>query len=156
MQKKAIGFVLVLAGFLLLAAQTGWAKIPSMLTWPFLLFILGSIIVFISFLQRQPQLTVIGGVIGAIGLSVWGFRYVPDWPKHWSILVLMIGIVIFLQYMQNKNNMTLVVACVLLLCGFFANPAIGEIAVFAPIADVLNSYWPVFIVGLGLLFLFKK
>lgn len=156
MQKKAIGFVLILAGGLLLIAETGWATISTMITWPFLLFLLGTLLVFVSFLQKQGSLTVIGGVIAAIGLSVWGFRYVPDWPKHWSILVLLIGIVIFLQYMQNKNNMTLIIAVVLSLCGFFANPAVGEIALFAPIANVLNTYWPVLIVGLGLIFILKK
>ncbi|SFX11386.1 hypothetical protein SAMN04487866_101577 [Thermoactinomyces sp. DSM 45891] len=156
MQKKAIGFVLVLAGGLSLVIETRTATLNTLITWPFLLFLLGSILVFISFLQKQSQLTVIGGIIAAIGLSVWGFRYIPSWPRHWSILMLMIGVVVFLQYMQNKNNMTLIISLVLCLAGFFANPVVADISLFTPIAHTLNTYWPILIVGLGLTFIMKR
>jgi hypothetical protein len=156
MHTRIIGFVLIIAGLLLLIVQTNWARPQSLLSWPFLLFLFGVSLVFLSFLNKQSQLTLLGGILASVGITVWGFEYVENWPKHWSILVGMLGVTLILQYMNNHNQTTLIIGCVLLLSGFFAWPGIREITLLAPIAKFLNTYWPVLIVGLGAVFLFRK
>jgi hypothetical protein len=156
MQTKIIGYVLMIAGLLLLIVEAKWAEPKSLVSWPFLLFLFGITLIFISFLNKQPQLTLLGGVLASIGITVWGFEYVSNWPKHWSILVGMLGITVMLQYILNQSKTTLIVGCVLLLSGFFAWPGIREISLLAPIANFLNTYWPVLIVVLGAVFLFRK
>ncbi|WP_044640608.1 hypothetical protein [Risungbinella massiliensis] len=156
MQTKAIGFALVIAGALLLVVQARIAEVKSLISWPFLLFLLGVVLVFVSFLQKQSQLTLIGGIFASIGLFIWGINYVKNWDSHWSVLVGMIGLVLLLQFMLNHNNMTLAVGLLLLCIGFFAWPGIRQIEFLAPVANILNSYWPVCVVGIGIVFLFKK
>lgn len=156
MQTKMIGFALIIFGVLLLLVQSGIADVKSLITWPFLLFLLGIILVFFSFLQKQSQLTLVGGILASIGIFIWGLNYVENWDSHWSILVGMLGLVLLLQFILNHNNMTLAVGLFLLCIGFFAWPGIHRISFLAPIADTLNSYWPIFIVGIGVIFLFKR
>lgn len=156
MQTKVIGFFLILAGALLLIVQTGVAEVHSLISWPFLLFLLGIILVFFSFLQKQSQLTLVGGIFASMGLFIWGLNYVKDWDSHWSILVGMLGIVLLLQFILNHNNMTLAVGLLLLCIGFFAWPGIYQISFLAPIANTLNKFWPIFVVGIGVIFLFKR
>lgn len=156
MQNRIIGFILVLMGAILLIVEADWAKLTSFLSWSFVLFIVGIFLIFFSFLQKQGSLTLLGGICATIGISVWGFSYVESWPKHWSIIVIMIGATLMLQYILNQNNITLVIGIVLLLSGIFAWPGLKDIEYLAPIATFTNVYWPIFIVGLGAVFIVKK
>jgi hypothetical protein len=156
MQNRVIGFFLVLMGAILLIVETDWAKLTSFLSWSFFSFIVGIFLIFISYLQKQSHLTLIGGIFATIGITVWGFQNVDLWPKHWSIIVMMLGVTLMLQYILNQNNITLVIGIVMLLSGVFAWPGLKEVTYLAPIATISNVYWPIFIVGLGAVFIVKK
>lgn len=156
MQNRVIGFFLVIMGAILLIVEADWAKLNSFLSWSFFLFIVGIFLIFVSFLQKQSHLTLLGGIFATIGITVWGYSYMQNWPKHWSIIVIMIGATLLLQYILNQNNITLVIGIVLLLSGFFAWPGLKEVTYLAPIAAISNIYWPIFIVGLGAIFIVKK
>ncbi|MXQ55890.1 hypothetical protein [Shimazuella alba] len=156
MQNRVIGFFLVIMGAILLIVEADWANLHSFLSWSFILFVVGIFLIFFSFLQKQSHLTLLGGIFATIGISVWGFQYVEQWPRHWSIIVIMIGVTLMLQYILNQNNITLVIGIVLLLSGVFAWPGLKEITYLAPIATFTNVYWPIFIVGLGAIFIIKK
>ncbi|SFJ42600.1 hypothetical protein [Thermoflavimicrobium dichotomicum] len=156
MQKKIIGFILVLAGVLLLLVQTGKAEMRDFVTWRFLGLLLCVFLLFFFFIKQQGHLVLLFGVGSAIFLFAWGKKYLDDWPTHWSILILMFGLSVILSFFVSKQQMALIVGIALTLIGIFAWPGIREIPGLASIADVLNTYWPALILGLGLLFLFKK
>lgn len=156
MQKKLIGFFLVFFSILLLVIKTELAPIQSFISWPFLLFFLSTVLIAVSFINQNDKLTLIAGIGGAIGLFIWGKQYVDGWSDHWSILLLLIGFAVLLQYVINKDNLTAVIAIVLIFSGICAWPGLKNIASLASIAPTLNTYWPLLLLGLGVYFLLRK
>lgn len=155
-QKKFLGFFLVFISALFLIVQTGQAPVQSFITWPFLLFAIAAILVFIGFIKENAQLVLISGLAGAIGLFIWGFKNIDGWPSHWSILMIFFGVAVLLQYFLSRHNLSILVAVILILSGFCAWPGLSQYAAFAPIAPTLNTYWPIFFLLLGLYFLLRK
>ncbi|RAL26686.1 hypothetical protein [Thermoflavimicrobium daqui] len=156
MQKKIIGFFLILAGILLLFVQTKIAEIKDFITWPFLGLLLSVILLFIFLINQQAQLVLIAGISTAIFLTVWGNKYVSDWPTHWGILIFMFGIAVILQFVVTKHHMTLIIGIFIMLIGAFAWPGLRDIPGLSSIAIILNTYWPALVLVLGFLFLVKK
>lgn len=155
-QKKFIGFFLVFISAIFLIVQTGQAPIQSFITWPFLLFAIATLLVFIGFMKENAQLVLIAGLAGSIGLFIWGYQNIADWPSHWSILMIFFGVSVLLQYFLSRHNLSILIAVILILSGFCAWPGLSNYAAFAPLAPTLNTYWPVFFLGLGLYFLLRK
>lgn len=155
-QKKLIGFLLILASILLLLIQTNSAPLESFITWPFLLFFLGAILIVIGFVNNNDKLALIAGIAASIGLFIWGREHVDDWSDHWSILMILCGVAVLLQFLINKQNITIAIALVLILSGISAWPGLHDIASLAGIAPVLNTYWPFLLLGLGVYFLVRK
>jgi hypothetical protein len=156
MQKKLIGFILVFASILLLVIKTKLAPIASFITWPFLLFFVCMILIAISFTNQNDKLALAAGLGAAVGLFIWGKQYVDGWSDHWSILLMLIGCAVLLQFFINKQNLTAVIALVLTLSGICAWPGLNDIASLASIAPTLNTYWPLLFFGLGVYFLLRK
>lgn len=156
MQKKLIGFILVFFSILLLVIKTNLASIASFISWPFLLFFVSTVLIAVSFTNQNDKLGLIAGIGAAIGLFIWGKQYVTGWSDHWSILLLMIGCGVFLQFFINKQSLTAVIALILVLSGIFAWPGLNDIASLASIAPTLNTYWPLLLLGLGVYFMLRK
>jgi hypothetical protein len=156
MQTKLIGFLLVLAGTQLLLVWSGLVEVRNFLSWPFLFFLLGTILLFFGFLKKNGSMVLTGGIISALFLSIWGIKYVEGWPKHWSILLALLGLAVYLHYGVTKNKTTAIVGTTLILSGIFAYPGIKELPVIAPLTSILHSIWPIFIIILGVIFLTKK
>lgn len=156
MQKKLFGFILILISLLLLIIQTESAPIQSFITWPFLLILLGAILVLVAFVNKNDKLALTGGIAAAIGLFIWGRQNIDHWSDHWSILMIFIGVAILFQFMINKQNISAVVSLILMISGICAWPGLREIASLSSIAPTLNTYWPVLILGLGVYFIARK
>lgn len=156
MQSKMVGFFLVLAGILLLILRFDLASLTSFVTWPFLLFLFGALLIFTAFLKKNAQTALLGGIIAGLGISIWGLKYVDGWPNHWSILLVFMGMAFLLQFSINKNGTTAMIGGVLVLSGIFAWPGIKNVPFITPIASILHIVWPVFIILLGVIFIFRK
>lgn len=156
MQTKIIGFIITLVGVILLLVQTSLTSLASLLTWPFLLFLVSVLLLYIGILKKISSLTLWAGFVATITITVWGLEYVNGWPKHWSLLVALFGLVVLLQFTINKSKITALVGVILILTGIFAYPGITELPFISPITSVFHAYWPVLIVILGLIFISKK
>lgn len=157
MQSKVLGFLLVLFGLLLFIIKFEWVPLVSFLSWPFLLFLSGVLLSFLGFVRKKSHLVFLGTIMGGMGLYIWGLRYEIDgWPDHWSFIVVIFGIAFLLQYGVNKNKFTAIIGIMILLAGLFAWPGITEIPMLAPLTTTFHSIWPIFIVVLGAILLFKK
>ena len=156
MQTKVPGFLLLIGGFILLIYKSQWLPLQSFFNWSFVFFFAGIILLFLAFVQSVPQLALIGGIISAISLFAWGKNHIAGWPTHWSILLILIGIAIILMFMINKKPQTGLLGSGLFLSGLFAWPGIKQIPLVSPIGLMMNTYWPILIIALGLIFLTRK
>ncbi|MGA9173044.1 MAG: hypothetical protein WBZ33_03570 [Thermoactinomyces sp.] len=156
MKVKLTGFILILAGILLMLIKSDLASIPSLMTWPFILFLLGAILLFFAYLKRNHSLTLWAGLIAALGLSIWGIKYVNGWPRHWSLLLGLFGVAVLLSYSISRNRITGIVGTIMVITGIFAYPGIADLPVISPITSILHGIWPVFVVILGLVLVIRK
>lgn len=156
MQTKILGFIITLVGIILLLVQTDLTSLASLITWPFLIFLFSVLLLYVGILKKISTLTLWAGFAATISVTAWGLKYVNGWPKHWSILVALFGLVVLLQFTINKSKITALVGVILILTGIFAYPGITELPLVSPITSVFHAYWPVLIVILGLVFISKK
>ncbi|MBA4541416.1 MULTISPECIES: hypothetical protein [Thermoactinomyces] len=156
MKVKLTGLILILAGILLMLIKSDLASITSLLTWPFILFLLGAILMFFALSKRNHVLTLWTGLITALGLSIWGIKYVDGWPKHWSLLLVLFGIAVLFSFSISKNHITGIVGGIMVITGIFAYPGIANLPVISPITSILHGIWPVFVVILGLFLVTRK
>lgn len=156
MQKKLLGFLLTFISILLLLIKTESAPLQSFISWPFLLFFLGTVLILVAFVNQNDKLALIAGLGSSIGLFIWGKEYVEGWSSHWSILMMLCGVAVLLQYLINKQNLVIVIALILIISGICAWPGLNDIASLASIAPTLNTYWPLLLLGLGVYFLIRK
>lgn len=150
MQNKASGFLLILCGVMLFVYKSSWVPFDAFFTWPFALFLLGCLLIFFAFMNAIAPFALIGGIISTLGISVWGSEYVTGWPKHWSLLAVMLGLSCLLQFMINRNNISALVGSILLTSGILTWPGIREIPGVAPIANLFTTYWPILLVCVGI------
>ncbi|WP_089966469.1 hypothetical protein [Lihuaxuella thermophila] len=136
--------------------KLGVAPLNSFFTWPFLLFLLGAFLVFSGFLTSNGGFALWGGIFAGLGLAIWGSRTIEGWPTHWSLIVGLIGIAFLLQFAINKHHLSAVTGSVLVLIGFFWWPGIRELPFIAPVAGILHTIWPVFVVVLGIFLMLRK
>ncbi|MBD1371804.1 hypothetical protein IC620_05455 [Hazenella sp. IB182357] len=156
MKSKSIGFLLLLIGIFISLIKSGLAPLQSFMDWPFLFFFGGLLLIFIGYAKNNSILTLWGGILATLGISVWGHRHVTAWPTHWSFLIGLLSIAFFIQFVVNRNKITATIGFLLLLVAFFAWPGIVGIPYIAPIAEVINQFWPALLIMIGLIFLVKK
>lgn len=156
MHSKIIGFFLLLAGAILMIFKLGVAPLNSFFTWPFFLFLIGACLVFFGFLKSNASFALWGGIFAGLGIAIWGSRTIEGWPTHWSLIVGLIGVAFLLQFAINKHNLSAVIGSVLVLIGIFWWPGIKEMPLIAPVAGILHTIWPVFVVVLGVFLMVRK
>jgi hypothetical protein len=156
MPKKVIGFLLIVAGVVLLLVETNKADWEDFISWSFLALLISLFLLFIAFSTQQGALVLVFGVAFTISTNVWGYHHVDGWPDHWSAVVFLFGISVILQFIVTKQPMTLIIGIVISLMSLFAWPGIREISLLAPFATILNTYWPILVLLLGVLYLFRK
>jgi hypothetical protein len=156
MHHKILGFLLVLCGVLLMIFKFDLASPLSMISWPFFLFLIGALFVFIAILKTNGNLALFGGFIGSLGLAIWGHKYVKGWPTHWSLLAGLFGLSFLMHSFLSKNKVMSVVGTVFILIGLFAWPGIRDVPFLSPVTAILHTVWPMLVVILGIFFLTKK
>jgi hypothetical protein len=152
---KVTGFLLILLGLVLFIFKSKWIPLVAFFNWYFVLTIIGLFLIFFAFTISIAPIALIGGVITTLGLNVWGSRYIEGWPTHYSILLVMLGIAFLLQFTINKGTLSGMISSILLLFGFFTWPGIQNLPGLSPIAHILSTYWPIFIIALGLIMIRK-
>lgn len=156
MQSKFIGFFFTLIGIMIMVIQSDLAPLTSLITWPFLLLLTGTFLLFTALMKKHSSLTLWGGLITALGLTIWGMKYIDGWSKHWGLLLALFGVAVLLQFMINRNKITGLVGIIMVLTGISAYPGFADLPIISPITSVIHAYWSVFIVILGLIFILKK
>jgi hypothetical protein len=148
---KLPGLFLILAGALLFIGD-----LSALLSWSFIGLIFGIIMTYFGFSNHNSGLVLTGGLITSITLYAFGRAKIPGWPEHWSLLLVFFALSIILLYLSNKQPLTGIAGFFLLLAGIFANPKIKNFELLDPISPLMNKYWPIFLIVLGLIFILKK
>lgn len=149
MRSKWVGLGLVIIGVWLLMVKTNWPYIERLWHWEFGLLFAGLILLSVAISRRNRNLTLWAAMLAGVGLQLWAPLYIPAWPKHWSMILWIIGAAFLVRALVFKERQNGVIGALLIAIGLFAWPKIKEVEGLSGISDTLHTYWPALIVLLG-------
>ena len=156
MDKKWFGYFLIILGFMLSLYKLEIVPLKAFISWYFILSLIGTLFIISSFIQKNPTLVLIGGTIFAIGLSIWGNKYIALWPKNLSPFLILLGITFLLQYALNKQYFTAFIGSMFILTGISYLPGIKNIPFVFSLTRVFQTYWPFVLIITGVFILTNK
>ncbi|HLB64114.1 MAG TPA: hypothetical protein VJJ46_04685 [Anaerolineales bacterium] len=156
----ALGLLLVLVGIILLAfelipALRSWAR--AVLDWPLIIVGVGAFLFVFGLLAGAPGMAVPASIVAGIGgILMWqnATGEWESWAYAWTLIPGFVGIGIMLESLLSGRArkglteggwMVLISLTLFLVFGSFLG---------GPIA--LGGYWPVLLIALGALFLFRS
>ena len=149
----ALGVVLIVLGGIFLATQL----IPGLgliLSWPWIVIGVGALLLFIGLLVGAPDMAVPACIVGGIGGILYYQNLTGDWTSWsymWALIPAFVGVGMLVasliggrsRYAYREGLRTVLVGIVLFL-------VFGS---FFGAFSWLGAYWPLLLVGAGLLIL---
>jgi len=151
------GVLLILLGAWFLAAQI----VPGLkdwFDWPFIIIGVGVFLLILGLLTNTPDLAVPACIVGGIGgLLSWqnATGNWESWAYAWTLIPGFVGVGVILSKILSRNvrhglgeggTLIMISLIMFLVFGSFLGPlGLGP----------LGSYWPVLIIGLGVLMLIR-
>lgn len=155
MKRKTVstGIILILIGLYFLLKQLN-ITIPYsnlVFTWPSILFVIGIILAYQGFSNRDDNKMFSGTLLAGLGIYFHGVISFNHWSYHWAHFTLIISIAFFMKYYVNKREGIVPAFILLGISAFslFSDELLGLIGQF-------QAFWPLILIGLGIYFLFFK
>lgn len=153
----AIGLILILAGGWLLAERmvpAFGAWVEANFAWPFYMIGGGALLLIFGLAAGEPGMAVPASVVAGIGGLLYYQTVSGDfssWSYGWALIPGFVGFGVFLTGLLDPNQREQVQAG-----GWLMLISVILFFIFGSIfggADLLGPYWPVLLIGLGLLLL---
>jgi hypothetical protein len=155
------GLVLILLGFLFLSYQLVpglWSWLNIELSWPLIVVGVGALFLLIGLLVGAPGMAVPATIIGGIGGLLYWQNATGNWESWayaWTLIPGFVGVGVILATLLGGGRLseglsgggTLVLTSLVLFAIF--GSFLGGLDLFGP-------YWPVLLIGLGLLILLRS
>lgn len=147
------GIFLVIIGLYFLLKQMN-ITIPYsdlLVTWPSILVIIGLILAFQGFSNRDDNKMFSGTLLLGFGIYFHGVITFNYWKYHWAFFTLVISIAFFMKYFVNKRDgivpgfILLGISALYFFSGYITH-YIGE----------FQAFWPIALIGIGIYFIFFK
>ena len=147
------GLVLVLLGALFLAVQ--WVPgLQLWFSWPLIIIGIGVLLLIVGLLTRVPAMTMPACIVGGIGGLLYWQNATGNWESWayvWTLIPGFVGVGMVLSGLLGGDTRQTVRGG-----GWLILISLVLFAVFASFFGALGlvgSYWPVLLIGLGLLLL---
>lgn len=156
-QNSFTAYMLIAIGLYFLLKQLDLPLLSRFSSWPTLLILIGLAFLIHSYTVKEHSNLFSGALILLLGIHFHGLQNYPKWIDHWAVFPLIIGITYIVRYLQTKKG--LIPGLTLII---FSSLMIFSIAVptwlnwVYQLADLLEKYWPIAIIILGLYLLKKK
>jgi hypothetical protein len=156
----ALGLLLVLVGIVLLAfelvpALREWSA--AVLDWPLIIIGVGAFLLIFGLLVGAPGMAVPASIVAGIGGILMWQNATDEWESWayvWTLIPGFVGVGVALEALfsgkpkkaMSEGGWLILISLTLFLVfgSFFGGPV------------ALGGYWPVLLIGLGVLFLFRS
>ncbi|WP_100405021.1 LiaF transmembrane domain-containing protein [Bacillus solitudinis] len=156
MKNQAIypGMMLICIGMYFYLQSYTFPFSAQIMSWPSLLLVIGLCFLFQAYLSRDYQFIIPGWLLTGLAIHFHGLSLVNGWPNHWAIFTLILGLSFLCVYGKTKKDG-------LLLGILFSAVSLLMFTSFSPfhylqkLFSVFGNLWPLILIALGLLFLYK-
>lgn len=159
MKNKGIfpGLLLIGIGFYFLMHQLHIPTLEKIFTWPTLLIILGIIFLLQAYFSNDHDSIFPGTILLGIGTHIHGKSLFAIWPNHWGMYTLIISLAFLLRYQKTKTGLVPgIILLVISILGVFYGGLISWMSWIGKFVSLLESFWPVALIAIGLYLLFVK
>ncbi|SFD58582.1 hypothetical protein SAMN05216238_102300 [Lentibacillus persicus] len=156
-QHSFAAYILIGIGIYFLLRELKIPIITDFYSWPTLLIIIGIALLIHSYTSKDYQHLFSGTIVMGIGIHFHGLTHYDFWIDHWAIYPLIIGIAFIVRALRTKKGMLtgILISAVSILLIF----SIQLPAAFNWIYDLtslLERFWPLILIGVGIYWLKKK
>lgn len=156
-QSNLTAYLLIVIGAYFLLEQFNLPFLSDFSAWPTLIILIGIAFLLNSFTTKDYGNLFSGILILGLGVHFHGLNTYPNWIEHWAVYPFIIGIAYLIRFFKTKNGLI----PGLLLVGF---SSIMIFSITMPswfnfvyyISDLLERFWPIAIIILGVYILKKK
>ncbi|MFD2637550.1 LiaI-LiaF-like domain-containing protein [Piscibacillus salipiscarius] len=156
-QKSFLGIILIGIGIYFLLQQYSIPFLSRFDTWPTILIILGIAFLFNGYTQKQHDSIFPGVVLLGLGIHFHALTHSVQWIDHWGMYTLIIGFAFLLR--SQKTNQGMVIGLIFIIISFMAITSIAMPDWFSWFDFVfvqLEKFWPILLILIGSILLFKK
>jgi hypothetical protein len=156
--RVAIGILLVLLGVWFMAVQVApglraWAEIN--LAWPLIIVAVGLSLLLVGLLSATPGMAVPACIVAGIGGLLYYQNATGDWASWayaWTLIPGFAGIGTLLAGLLGDRHSSVTGGAWTILISAVMFAAFGS---FLGGPKILGAYWPILLIGLGLLLLIR-
>lgn len=159
MKKQSIfpGILLIGIGLYFLLEQLQFTALQQFYSWPTLLMIIGVAFLAQAYSGRDYQNIIPGFILLGIGTHFHLLNFMPNWPDHWAVYTVIIGIAFLLRYQQTKSGlMPALLLIVISIIALFYHKVSGWLGWIGSIVQIVEDYWAVGLILAGVYILFIK
>ncbi|GAA0601330.1 hypothetical protein GCM10009001_17550 [Virgibacillus siamensis] len=150
-------YLLIGVGIFFLLRKLEIPIITDFYSWPTLLIIIGLALLLYSYTTNDYQHLFSGTLILGIGIHFHGMTHYEFWIDHWAVYLLIVGIAFIVRAIRTRKGFVMGVILIGLAIMFiFSFKLPGKFDWVYDITAVLESFWPLFLIGLGVYWLKKK
>lgn len=156
-QNSFIAYLLIGMGIYFLLKQLKVPIFTNFYSWPTLLIIVGGALLLHSYSSREDQNLFSGTLLLGLGIHFHGLEHYSFWLGHWAVYPLIIGIAFFIRYLRTKKGLLISLLFIgMSLLMIFSIEIPSWFQWIYQLTDLLEMYWPVAIIILGIYLLKKK
>lgn len=150
-QALFIGTLLISTGAFFLLDSFQLPIAASLLNWPVILLVLGVAFLVQGTIGKDQNALFPGIILFGLGFHFFASVYYPEWPTSWGMYTLIIGLA-FLTQKKTGSKTAFVLIAISLLELFYSEFQQWQ----AKLIGLLNGFWPLLLIGLGVFLLYKK
>ncbi|GAA5416258.1 hypothetical protein Pryu01_01290 [Paraliobacillus ryukyuensis] len=156
-QHSLTAFLLIGIGAYFLLRQLKLPIITDFYSWPTLLIILGVAFLLHAYIGKDYDKLFPGAILLGFGIHFHGLNHYGFWIDHWGIYTLIVGVAFMIRFQKTKTG--LLPGLLLIILSIFAVFVSNKPSWFHWINSfmaLLESFWPVALVALGVYLLIKR
>lgn len=159
MKKKhsLLAYLCIGIGIFLLLRELRIPFFVDLYSWQSFLIVIGIGIIIHSYTTKTYQNLFIGTLLFGIGIHLHGVKHYSFWVDDWSVYFIIIGLAFIIRYTKTKKGFFLGVLSILLgLLFLFSDQLSLYTSWLEPIVSLLERFWPVLLILLGMFMLKRK
>ncbi|GEN85532.1 DUF5668 domain-containing protein [Oceanobacillus sp. FSL W8-0428] len=152
-----LAYLCIGVGIFLLLRELRIPFFVDFYSWQSLLIVIGLGVIIHSYTTRTYQNLFIGTLLFGVGIHLHGIKHYSFWVDDWSVYLIIIGLAFIIRYTKTKKGFFSGVFFILTgLLFLFAEQLSIYTSWLEPIILLLERFWPVLLILLGIIMLKRK
>ncbi|KHF40969.1 LiaI-LiaF-like domain-containing protein [Halalkalibacter okhensis] len=149
------GVLLIGAGCYYLLQQISIPFDQQLLSWPSILLVLGLALLLQAYVGREYAMIFPGIILFGLAIHFHLQSIASWWPDHWGVYTTIAGLAFLLSAKKQKQE-GLLIGSIFIIFSLLSFASINPFSWLYDAYSFLSSLWPIMLIAIGLMLLFKR